>query len=74
MLDAKPIADWHYPLAESLTRYIIEKNRRAYLSFVIAIKDGTLWPDALKEHLKADRAALAKAYGEEALKLKGVKP
>ena len=74
MLDAKPIAEWHYPVAESLTNYMIEKSRRGYVSFVIAIKDGAPWPDALKDKLKTDRAGLAKAYGEEALKVKGVKP
>jgi hypothetical protein len=73
MLDAKPIADWQYPVAQSLSEFLVYNNKRAYVNFIAAIKEGRTWPDALKEKVKADRAALVKGFGEEWLKVKGLK-
>jgi len=74
MFDAKPIDDWQYPVAQSITEFLIRRNRRGYVSFIVAIKDGMSWPDALSEKLKADRAALVKGFGDDWLKVKGLKP
>ena len=41
MLDAKPISDWQYPIAQSLTEFMIRSNKRGYVNFIIALKEGT---------------------------------
>jgi hypothetical protein len=73
LLDATAHIDaWQYPLAESLTTFMIRKDKAGYVGFVTAVKEGMPWEDALREKFKSSRASLVRAYAE-AMKVKGLK-
>ena len=52
ILEAPNLQDWQYLVAEMLTTYMIERNRKGYVAFVKAMKDGTDWKEALASHYK----------------------
>jgi hypothetical protein len=72
ILAADPIVGWQYPVAESLTTFMIGQNKKGYVNFVMGIKEGMTWQDALKERYKAPRAALVRVFGES-MKIKDLK-
>ncbi|MBI1373265.1 MAG: hypothetical protein GC159_11080 [Phycisphaera sp.] len=48
MLAAQHIQPWQYGVATSLTDFMIEYKRRAYVEFIQAIKSGKPWEDAFE--------------------------
>jgi hypothetical protein len=72
MLEAKPITGWQYPVAESLTEFMIQNNKVGYVNFVIGIKEGMPWEEALPKKFKANRENLVRVYGET-MKIKELK-
>lgn len=72
MFDAKSIADWQYPVAESVTQFMIEHNKSAYVNFVTGMKEGMSCQDALAKKFNADREGLLRAYAD-AMKIKDLK-
>ena len=72
MLDARQIAPWQYPVAETLCAFMIRQNKRNYVDFIVGIKEGLSWQDSLQQRYKAPRDRLVKAYGES-MNLKGLK-
>jgi hypothetical protein len=72
LLDARHIAAWQYPVAETLCAFMIRQNKRNYVDFIVGIKEGLSWEDSLEKRYKAPRDRLIRAYGES-LNLKGLK-
>jgi hypothetical protein len=64
LLDNDKLDGWQYPVAEMLTTFMIEQSKKGYVSFVIAIKDGMEWPQALAEKYKAPRERLMPAFSQ----------
>jgi hypothetical protein len=72
MLDARHIAAWQYPVAQSLCAFMIRQNKRNYVDFIVGIKEGLSWEESLEQRYKAPRDRLVKAFGES-LNLRGLK-
>jgi len=72
MLDARHIAGWQYPVAETLCAFMIRQNKRNYVDFIVGIKEGLTWEESLEQRYKAPRDRLVRAFGES-LKIKGLK-
>lgn len=60
---ARQIAAWHYPVAETLTQFMIRENKKNYVDFINGIKDGLDWEDSLDHRYKAPLDRLLPAYG-----------
>jgi hypothetical protein len=72
MLEARHIAGWQYPVAESLCAFMIRQNKRHYVDFILGIKEGLTWEESLEQRYKAPRDRLVKAFGES-LNVRGLK-
>jgi hypothetical protein len=72
MLETDRIDGWQYPVAESLTAFMIQQNKKGYVNFVMGIKDGLTWQEALAQKYKAPRDRLVAAFGEF-MQVKGLK-
>ena len=64
LLEATSLDGWQYLVAEMITTFMIEKNRKGYVAFVKALKDGAEWKDALKTHFRATPEQLIHAFGQ----------
>lgn len=62
--EAQHIDGWQYPVAEMMTTFMIERNKRGYVGFINGIKDGQAWEDALKTKYKSTREALVEQFGQ----------
>jgi hypothetical protein len=62
--EAQHIDAWQYPVAEMITTYMIEMNKKGYIAFINAIKDGVAWEDALKAKMKYTREALVQEFSQ----------
>jgi hypothetical protein len=49
MLSAKRIDAWQYGVASNLSRFLLQANRKGYVRFIEAMKDGMKWEEALRE-------------------------
>jgi hypothetical protein len=61
----KPIEFDQYPIARTLTEFMIRHNKSGYVGFINAIKDGQAWEPALKATYGVSRDDLIRAYGAE---------
>jgi hypothetical protein len=69
LFEVQHIQGWQYPVAEMLTSFMIEQNRKGYVAFINAVKDGMPWEEALETKYKAPRDKLLPAFGQ-AMKVK----
>jgi len=51
-----------YPVAWSLTRFMMKADRRRYAAFINGIKDGLAWEASLEKHFGTTRQRLVKAW------------
>ena len=58
------IQGWQYPVAEMLTTFMIEKNKKGYVAFINGIKEGLSWDESLEQRYKAPRDRLVTAFGK----------
>lgn len=63
LLEAQGLRGWQYPVAEMLTTFMIERNRKGYVAFVKAMKDGMPWQEALATHYKSTPEKLIHDFG-----------
>jgi hypothetical protein len=61
--ETRQIEPWQYAVAEMVTTFMIEKNRKGYVAFINAIKDGMEWEKALIEKFGMDRDQLLREFG-----------
>ena len=73
MCNAAKIDGWQYPVAESLTTFMIRQSKSNYVAFINAIKDGLSWQESLEQKYHAPLDRLAAFYGVS-LNLRGVRP
>jgi hypothetical protein len=57
------IVAWQYPVARTLTEFMIRQNKRGYVEFINGIKDGMTWEDALQDKYGVTLDQLVNAYG-----------
>jgi hypothetical protein len=73
MLQADAIVAWQYPVARTLTEFMIRQNKQGYVEFINAIKDGEKWEEALANKYGTTPQALITAYGYS-MTVAGLKP
>lgn len=64
LFETQRIDAWQYPVAQQITEFMILQNKRNYVDFVNAIKDGMTWSEALDQKYKAPKDRLERAYIE----------
>ena len=69
MWSADHIQGWHYPIAEMLTTFMIERNTRGYVGFINGIKDGVNWEESLKKNMHYTKEGLIQDFAA-AMKIK----
>lgn len=57
------IVAWQYPVARTLTEFMIRSNKQGYVDFINGIKDGLKWDEALKTKYGVSTDQLVNAYG-----------
>lgn len=57
------IFGWQYGATVALNRYMMTKNKDAYVAFVRGIKEGQKWEDSLKEHFRCTTDQLVAQFG-----------
>jgi len=57
------IEPWQYPVAETLTQFMILQSKRNYVDFINGIKDVQDWETSLDKNYKAPLERLIPAYG-----------
>jgi hypothetical protein len=62
--ESEQIEPAQYPIAQTLTEFMIRQNKRGYVEFINGIKDGLRWDDALKEKYGLSADELIAAYGQ----------
>ena len=73
MFEAEHIVAWQYAVARTLTDFMIAQNRKGYVAFINAIKDGQTWEDALTKQYGVSLDQLVRAYGNF-MGVPGLKP
>jgi len=73
MFESEAIVAWQYPVARTLTEFMIRTSRQGYVDFINAIKDGTKWDEALKTKYGVTPEQLVNAYGNS-MGVSGVHP
>ena len=66
------IDGWQYPVAETLSGWMIQKNKQGYLGFINGIKDGQAWDESLKKNFKMPPDKMLGEYAKS-LGMKGIK-
>lgn len=61
----KQIEPWQYGVASLLTKFMISQNRKGYIAFVNAIKDGAEVDDAFTDAYGAGRERVLHVFGRE---------
>ena len=59
------IEGWQYPVARTMTQFMIQKNRKGYADFIKGIKDGMTAEESLKKNLGATPQQLGMGYAKE---------
>jgi hypothetical protein len=67
------IVAWQYPVARTLTEFMIRTNKQGYVDFINAVKDGQPWAQALQTKYGVTPEQLVAAYGQS-IGVPGVKP
>ncbi len=62
--DTDHIEGWQYPVAESLTTFMIRQSKKNYVDFINGIKDGLPWEQSLEKRYNAPRDRLVGAYAK----------
>ncbi len=62
--EAEHIEGWHYPVAEMLTTFMIERNKSGYVAFIEGVKNGMPWEESLKTHYQTTRQKLLQDFGK----------
>jgi hypothetical protein len=57
------IVAWQYPVARTLTEFMINQNKAGYVDFINGIKDGLKWEESLKTKYGVTPEQLTLAYG-----------
>jgi hypothetical protein len=57
------IVAWQYPVAETLTIFMIKNGKRNYVDFINGMKDGLTWKESLEQRYKVELPRLVDAYG-----------
>jgi hypothetical protein len=57
------IVAWQYPVARTLTAFMIQQSKKGYVEFINGIKDGLKWDEALKQKYGVSSEQLVRAYG-----------
>jgi hypothetical protein len=65
LFTAPQIKGWQYPIAESLTAWMIRKNPPGYLEFLNGMKDGQSCENSLRDHYGLKPAALFAEFAKE---------
>ena len=71
--EAEQVVAWQYPVARTLTEFMIRQNKTGYVDFINALKDGVPWEEALKKHYGVNPEQLVSAYGQS-MAVPGLKP
>ncbi|HYO10717.1 MAG TPA: hypothetical protein VER17_17260 [Tepidisphaeraceae bacterium] len=71
--DAESLVAWQYPVARTLTEFMIRQNKQGYVEFLNAIKDNVPWDQALQAKYGVTPEQLLAAYGQS-LGVAGLKP
>jgi hypothetical protein len=61
--DADHIVAWQYPVARTLTAFMIQQSKQGYVEFINGMKDGLRWDEALKQKYGVTTEQLVHAYG-----------
>jgi hypothetical protein len=56
------IVGWQYPVAEMLTTFMIERNKKGYVAFINGLKEGLGVEEALETKYKAPRDRVVDAF------------
>jgi hypothetical protein len=70
---AEHIVAWQYPVARTLTEFMIRQNKPGYVEFINGIKDGMTWDEAMKDKYGVTVDQLVNAYGIS-MTVAGLKP
>jgi hypothetical protein len=57
------IVAWQYPVARTLTEFMVTQSRKGYVDFINGIKDGLRWDEAITQKYGVSVAQLLHAYG-----------
>ena len=57
------IVAWQYPVARTLTEFMIRQSKTGYVEFINGIKDGLKWDESLKTKYGVTPDQLVTAYG-----------
>ncbi len=57
------IVAWQYPVARTLTEFMIHQSKKGYVDFINGIKDGMAWDESLKTKYGVTPDQLVIAYG-----------
>jgi hypothetical protein len=60
--NARNIAAWQYPVAENLCSFMIQQNKRGYVEFINAVKDGMGVEEAMEQKFGAPQSRLVPAF------------
>ena len=61
--EADHIVAWQYPVARTLSEFMIRQSKKGYVDFINGIKDGMRWDEALKQKYGVTPEQLVNAYG-----------
>lgn len=64
MFNGGQIDGWHYGLASSMTAFMIRQNKKGYVAFINAIKDGQPWELALENQYGASLQRIFRAWAD----------
>ena len=71
--DGGQISFAQYPIARTLSEFMIRQNKRGYVDFINGIKDGLSWQESLEQKYGAQVGKLIPAYGAS-MGVQGLKP
>src|SRR5262245_4541272 len=60
---ADHIVAWQYPVARTLTEFMIKQNKTGYVDFINGLKDDMPIDDAMKQKYGETKEQLVNAYG-----------
>jgi hypothetical protein len=63
-----PMDTFHYGIAQSMVRYLIAKDRKAFIEFIRLMKEGKKEADALRESYDMTRDEMVRGWGHYAKK------
>lgn len=61
---AGQIEGWQYPVAETLTVFMIKSNKKNYVDFINGMKDGLSWKESLEQKYQAKLDDLLNSYAK----------